>query len=63
MTRLTIASVGIVKGQPFAPDDRMKALLREAATLADATSRAITYHPRIDGVRIYRHDPADVWSA
>ena len=40
----------------------MKALLTEAATLADATSRAITYHPRIDGVRIYPDDPNSVWS-
>jgi hypothetical protein len=40
----------------------MKTLLTEAATLADATSRAITYHPRIDGVRIYPDDPNSVWS-
>lgn len=60
--RGAIASIGIVKGQPFAPDDRMKTLLTEAATLADATSRAITYHPRIDGVRIYPDDPNSVWS-
>ena len=57
-----IAAIGIVKGQPFAPDDRMKKLLTEAATLADATSRTITYHPRIDGVRIYPDDPNSVWS-
>ncbi len=60
--RGAIATIGIVKGQPFAPDDRMKALLTEAATLANATSRAITYHPRIDGVRIYPDDPNSVWS-
>lgn len=60
--RGAIAAIGIVKGQPFAPDDRMKALLTEAALLADATARAITYHPRIDGVRIYPDDPDSVWS-
>jgi hypothetical protein len=60
--RGAIAAIGIVKGQPFAPDDRMKARLTEAATLADATARAITYHPRIDGVRIYPDDPKSVWS-
>jgi hypothetical protein len=60
--RGAIAAIGIVKGQPFAPDDRMKALLTEAATLADATARAITYQPRIDGVRIYPDDPNSVWS-
>jgi hypothetical protein len=57
-----IAAIGIVKGQPFAPDDRMKKLLSEAATLANATARAITYHPRIDGVRIYPDNPKSVWS-
>ena len=48
-----LASIGIVKGQPFAPDDRMKRLLGEAATLGNATARAITYQPRIGGVFIY----------
>lgn len=57
-----IAAIGIVKGQPFAPDERMKKLLAEAGTLADATARAITYDPRIDGVRIYPDDPKSVWS-
>lgn len=60
--RGAIAAIGIVKGQPFAPDERMERLLAEAATLADATSRAITYHPRIDGVRIYADDPTSTWS-
>ena len=31
----------------------MKKLLNEAATIGDATARAITYQPRIDGVYIY----------
>ncbi len=57
-----IAAIGIVKGQAFAPDDRMKKLLTEAATLGAATARAITYHPRIAGVSIYPDDPKSVWS-
>jgi hypothetical protein len=48
-----LAAVGIVKGQLFAPDDRMKRLLTEAATLGNATARAITYEPRIGGVFIF----------
>jgi hypothetical protein len=60
--RGAIAAIGIVKGQSFTPDDRMKKLLTEAATLANATARAITYQPRIDGVRIYPDDPGSVWS-
>ena len=60
--RGAIAAIGIVKGQPFKPDARMKKLLTEAATLGNATSRAITYHPRIAGVKIYPDDPKSVWS-
>ena len=60
--RGAIASIGIVKGQPFAPDDRMKKLLTEAATLSNATARAITYQPRFAGVKIYPDDPDSVWS-
>ncbi len=60
--RGTIAAIGIVKGQPFAPDERMQKVLTEAATLANATARTITFHPRIEGVRIYPDNPASVWS-
>ena len=60
--RGSIAAIGVEKGKPFAPDARMKKLLTEAATLGDATSRAITYQPRIDGVKIYPDDPKSVWS-
>jgi hypothetical protein len=40
------ASIGIQKGQPFAPDERMKRILTEAATVGDATARAIGYRLR-----------------
>jgi hypothetical protein len=48
-----IASIGIIKGQKFEPDDRMKKLLTEAGTLGSATARVITAYPRISGVQIY----------
>ena len=48
-----MASIGIVKGQPFNPDERMKKLLTEAALLGNAAGRSITYDPRIDGVKFY----------
>ena len=54
-----IASIGIVKGQKFEPDARMKKLLTEAGTLGNATARVITYHPRIGGVEIY---PDSSWT-
>lgn len=57
-----MAAIGIVKGQPFKPDARMKKLLTEAATLGAATARVITYHPRITGVNIYPDDPRSIWS-
>jgi hypothetical protein len=57
-----IAAIGIVKGQPSSPNDRMKSLLTEAATIGAATARAITYKPRIAGVSIYPDDPKSVWS-
>ena len=37
------ASVGIIKGKAFAPDERMKKILTEAASVGDATARAIMY--------------------
>ena len=60
--RGAIASIGIVKGQPFSPDDRMTKLLTEAATLGDASARAILYQPRIEGVKIYPDDPKSIWT-
>lgn len=59
--RGTLASIGIVKGQPFQPDGRMRKLLEEAATLGAATARAITYQPRISGVDIYP-DTHSAWT-
>ncbi len=57
-----IAAIGIEKGKPFSPDDRMKELLTEAGTIANATARVITYHPRIDGVAIYPDNPKSSWT-
>jgi hypothetical protein len=37
------ASIGITKGKPFAPDERMKKILTEAAAVGDATARTIMY--------------------
>jgi hypothetical protein len=41
-----VAAIGIVKGKPFAPDERMKKIMTEALTLANATSRTLFMHPR-----------------
>ena len=39
-------SIGIQKGKPFAPDERMKKILTEAAAVGDATARAVSFHTR-----------------
>lgn len=41
-----VAAIGIVKGKPFAPDKRMKKIMTDALTLANATSRILFMHPR-----------------
>jgi len=40
------ASVGILKGQAFEPDTRMKKIMTEAAATGDATARALGYRVR-----------------
>jgi hypothetical protein len=40
------ASIGIVKGKPFNPDERMKKILTEAAKAGDVTGRALGYRTR-----------------
>jgi hypothetical protein len=38
--------LGIVKGEPFAPDDRMRKILEDAAVVGNATSRALMFDAR-----------------
>jgi hypothetical protein len=40
------AAIGIKKGQPFAPDARMKAILTDAVAVGNATSRAVVFASR-----------------
>ena len=47
------ASIGIKKGKPFAPDARMKKLLDEAAAIANASARAISFRPKTKDVYFY----------
>jgi hypothetical protein len=41
-----LAAIGIVKGEPFAPDERMRRILEEAAAVGTATSRSLVFTPR-----------------
>jgi hypothetical protein len=47
------AAIGIKKGKPFAPDDRMKGILTDAVAVANATARAILFAPRDERVKFY----------
>ncbi|BCH25982.1 DUF1254 domain-containing protein [Mesorhizobium sp. L-8-3] len=55
-----IAAIGIVKGEPFAPDERMKKILTEAVTLANATSRTLGFEPEYSGV--YYYEDSQWWN-
>jgi hypothetical protein len=47
------ASIGIKKGEPFAPDERMKKILAEGVAIANATARSLTFRPREDRLYFY----------
>lgn len=47
------AAIGIKKGKPFEPDERMKKILDEAAAIANVSSRAILFRPRNKNVYFY----------
>ena len=48
-----MAAVGIEKGKPFAPDDKMKKVLTDAAAIGNAAARAVSYSPRNPGQFVY----------
>ena len=52
------ASIGIVKGRPFAPDARMKEILTEAVAVGNATARAIVFDSRTEETYLY---PNSAW--
>lgn len=58
------ASLGIEKGKPFKPDDRMKAILKDGVAIGNAQARSIVWYPRTDmnmgGVEIYP-DTGSAW--
>ena len=54
------ASIGIKKGEPFAPDARMKRILTEAVAVGNASARAITFAPRSGDLYLY---PDRQWSS
>lgn len=45
--------LGIEKGKTFAPDERQKRILEEAARVGHAMAQVISFSPRIDGASAY----------
>ena len=54
----SLAAIGIIKGKPFAPDERMKKILTEALAVANATSRTLFLNPRAADWYYY---PGSAW--
>lgn len=53
-----LAAIGIEKGKPFAPDERMKKILTDAVAVGNATARTITFKTRIEEAYFY---PDSAW--
>jgi hypothetical protein len=53
-----LASIGIEKGKPFAPDERMKKILTESAAVGNATARALLFKSRMKDAYFY---PKSAW--
>ncbi|MGI9642905.1 MAG: DUF1254 domain-containing protein [Acidimicrobiia bacterium] len=48
-----LKAIGIEKGRPFTPDERLSALLSEGILIGDAIAKANAYANRLEGVRRY----------
>ena len=57
-TRGLLASIGIRKGMPFAPDARMQRILAEGAAVANAMVRALVFRTRDQSAYLY---PDSAW--
>jgi hypothetical protein len=53
-----LASIGIRHDAPFAPDERMRAILADAAAVGDATARTVLFRPRDPA---YYYYPDGAW--
>ncbi|HEX8946572.1 MAG TPA: DUF1254 domain-containing protein [Gemmatimonadaceae bacterium] len=53
-----LAAIGIQKGKPFAPDDRMRRILADSAAVGNATARALVFSTRNQSAFDY---PESAW--
>jgi hypothetical protein len=54
-----LAAVGIVHGQPFDPDQRMRKILEDAVVVGNATARTVSFAPRAEEDVAYY--PGSAW--
>ena len=55
-----LRAIGIMKGQKFAPDERMKKILTDAVAIGNGYARVNTVYPQDPGQQIY-HDEHTEW--
>ncbi len=56
-----LESLGITHGQAFEPDERMKTILTEAATVGRAMAEALAFAPRVPGDVVYAYPGERHW--
>jgi len=56
-----LESIGIAHGQPFEPDERMKTILTEAATVGRAMAETLAYSPRVPRDVLYAYPGKRQW--
>ncbi|MCZ2523635.1 DUF1254 domain-containing protein [Streptomyces sp. HB2AG] len=56
-----LAAIGIVRGQPFRPDARMRGILAEAAAVGNAAARTLSFRPR-PGSGAYYYGEGSQWT-
>jgi hypothetical protein len=57
----SLAAIGIVKGQPFEPDERMQRILADAAVVGNATGRALNFAFRGTAEEDFGYYPGSAW--
>jgi hypothetical protein len=57
----SLAAIGIVKGQPFEPDERMRRILDDAAAVGNATGRTLNFAFRGTPEEDFAYYPGSSW--
>jgi hypothetical protein len=56
-----LESLGIVHGQPFEPDEKMKTILTQGATVGRAMAKTLAYSPRVSEDIVYAYPGTRQW--